>query len=208
MPIQSDPNNPGLVVVDAAAEPIRFTGIPRAAAATQGGSLALDMQAGTSGLALSQRYYQDNPGADGSGTYAESFDVLLPSGTCGRVSRIRARVDFPAAVGEQALIRLYLYRKVNGVFSYTNMFTAPYTIDNTTDWSVTFDITSLDKGLIINPNTDSIAVSNVYTAGGAPSMRALRVDFEVQPVEMTEATAAGAAAALEFTSGAGQWPLP
>lgn len=131
-------------------------------------------------IETTQRYYQDYPGGDGPGTYAESFPVLLEQGVKGKLSRVTARIDFPAAVGESATIRLFRYRKTsaNGSFTYTAL-TSAYVIDDSFPWSWTEDISDqiLDKDL--DSTTDSIAVSVVYTNTGGPTIRALRVDFQV-----------------------------
>jgi len=128
-------------------------------------------------------FYQDNPPALGSGTYAESFPVVPSPGGLLKLRRLAVRWDFPFAAGERARIRLYRYRKPApfGPFSYTQI-TDLFDADNTRDWSWTYDISDrIRNGFDINPETDSMAVSNVYTAGGAPSVRALRVDFEYEP---------------------------
>lgn len=131
-------------------------------------------------LAQTYSFYQDNPPALGSGTYAESFPVPQGLGVdLMRLSYLSVRWDFPFAAGERARIRLYRYRKPApfGPFAYTQI-TDLFDADNTRDWSWTYDISDrIRNGFDLNPITDSIAVSNVYTAGGGPSVRALRVDF-------------------------------
>lgn len=136
-------------------------------------------------LAQTYSFYQDNPPALGSGTYAESFPVPqeLVSGLL-KLSYLSVRWDFPFAAGERARIRLYRYRKPApfGPFAYTQI-TDLFDGDNTNDWSWTYDISDrIRNGFDLNPLTDSIAVSNVYTAGGAPSVRALRVDFRYERI--------------------------
>jgi hypothetical protein len=125
------------------------------------------------------RFYQDNPSALGSGTYAESYAVPHGGGLL-KLASLACRVDFPFGAGEQAIIRLYRYRKVPGpfgAFSYTQI-TDTFVFNNTFDWSWTYPINgNIRNGFSLDPVTDSIAVSNVYTAGGSPSARALRVDF-------------------------------
>lgn len=130
-----------------------------------------------------QSYYQDNPGAQGSGTYAQSFFVDgfgLASEL--RLAKLKARIDFPAAVGEQAIIRCYRYRKTGpaGAFNYTQVSDS-YIITSATPWSWTVDLEYAIRNFTYNPVTDSLAVSNVYTAGGGPTMRALRVDIGFGP---------------------------
>lgn len=128
-------------------------------------------------------YYQDYPGSTGNGTYAQSYAIFVPTGTrFGKLTFLSVRIDAPAAVGEQSIIRLYLYRKTgpDGDFSYSQM-TEAYVVDSNTPWSWTVDITDhIYSGYIMNPITDSIAVSNVYSNGGIFNMRALRVDFQTQ----------------------------
>jgi hypothetical protein len=146
-------------------------------------------------LGTNQRYYQDNPGADGPGTYAESYAVLVPDGTVGMLSKVTIRSDLPAAVGETATLRLYRYRKTgpSGSFFY-NQITDTFVFDSTDPWSWTIDLTDhIRDGFLLNPATDSIAISNVYTNTGATGMRALRVDFRVEVVEASTVTVAAAA---------------
>lgn len=128
-------------------------------------------------------FYQDFPGSDGIGTYAQSYAIFVPTGIrAGKLTFLSVRIDFPASVGEQAIIRLYLYRKTgpNGAFGYSQM-TDAYVVNDLTPWSWTVDISDhIFPGFILDPITDSIAVSNVYTNGGVGTMRALRVDFQVE----------------------------
>jgi len=123
-------------------------------------------------------FYQDNPGALGSGTYAQSFPVPKGFSSAQELTWLACRVDFPFGPGEQALIRVYRYRKPNpgGAFSYTQI-TDAVTFDSSYDWSWTYPFLGAIRDFDLNPDTDSLAISNVYTAGGAPSARALRVDI-------------------------------
>lgn len=125
-------------------------------------------------------FYQDNPGADGSGTYAESFPIPRKTGISSfLIASLSARVDFPFGAGESATLRLFRYRKTQpfGVFSIQQI-TSTFVFNNSFDWSWTYPLESLIlPGFDLNPLTDSIAASNVYVAGGAPSARALRFDF-------------------------------
>ena len=129
-------------------------------------------------------YYQDNPPADGSGTYAESFPVPPFMGVpLLKLAYLAVRWDFPFSAGERARIRLYRYRKAApfGPFAYTQI-TDLFDADNTRDWSWTYDISDrIRNGFDLNPLTDSLAVSNVYTEGGSSTVRALRVDFAMEP---------------------------
>lgn len=144
-----------------------------------------------------QRYYQDNPGAQGSGTYAQSFPVtpLLPYPAL-RLSQLSVRWDFPFAAGEQATIRLYIYRKASefGAFNLIQA-TDPFVADNTRGWSWTHQVSNLIRvGPVfnLNPETDSIAVSNVYVSGPSPTARALRVCFSMIPDDAPVAIPFGA----------------
>lgn len=126
-------------------------------------------------------FYQDDPSALGGGTYAESYPV--PGLDITRLRSLTMRVDLPFGAGELARIRLYRYRKPApfGPFNYTQI-TDLVVLDNTLDWSWTYDFSSaIRNGFDINPRTDSIAVSNVYTPGPTPNTRALRVDFTYKP---------------------------
>lgn len=133
-------------------------------------------------LGNTQRYYQDNPGSLGPGTYAESFPPLVPQGTKGVLDKVTVRIDFPADLGEQSTIRLYRYRKTgpSGSFFYDQL-TSSFVVNDASPWSWTQDISNLIiGGRDLDPETDSIAVSNVYTNTGAATMRALRVDFNLR----------------------------
>lgn len=125
-------------------------------------------------------FYQDAPPSLGSGTYAQSFIVPPYLGVdFFKLSYLAVRCDFPFSPGENARIRLYRYRKPApyGPFSYTQI-TDLFDANDTIDWSWTYDISSyIRSGFDLNPITDSLAVSNVYTAGATPSVRALRIDF-------------------------------
>lgn len=125
-----------------------------------------------------QTFYMDHPGALGSGTYAEDF-VVPPNPTGGagllRLGYLSARCEFPFAAGETATLRAYRYRKTapGGAFTYTQI-TDTFVFSNTLDWSWTWPL--LDRirdGFLFDPLTDALALSNVYVAGGAPSVRAL-----------------------------------
>ena len=136
-------------------------------------------------IGTNQFYYQANPGADGSGTYAQSYTPLIPDGTIGRLQKITVRQDFPAGVGETATIRFYRYRKTSPTGSFfVDQITDTFVLDSTDPWSWTIDITdNIRPGYSLDPITDGIAISNVYVSGGAPTMRALRVDFRVEVVD-------------------------
>lgn len=134
--------------------------------------------AGTAGS-----FYQDNPPAQGGGTYAQSFKVPPYLGTRPfKLAYLAVRWESPFSPGERARIRLYRYRKdmPNGHFSYTQI-TNLFDANDTLDWSWTYDISGyIRNGFDLDPTTDTLAVSNVYTLGGG-SVRALRVDFAMAP---------------------------
>lgn len=156
-------------------------------------------------IGTSQRYYQDNPGALGPGTYAESFAVLLPEGAIGRLSKLTVRADFPAAAGESATIRLYRFRKTAPFGSFfIDQITDTFVYDSADPWSWTIDISSnIRGGFMLDPLTDSIAVSNVYANAGGPTLRALRVDFSVEPVDISILSADTNTPVV----GPGPWPI-
>lgn len=137
------------------------------------------------GLTL-RSYYQDNPPVDGSGTYAQSFMVPPFMGVpLLRLAYLAVRWDLPFAAGERARIRLYRYRKPApfGPFALTQI-TDLFDADNTRDWSWTYDISDrIRPNFDLNPVTDSLAVSNVYTSGATPNVRALRVDFAMEDLD-------------------------
>lgn len=141
-----------------------------------------------------QSFYQDNPKALGSGTYAESFPVPPYLGiNLFKLGYLGVRWDFPFAPGERARIRLYRYRKNEpfGSFSYVQI-TDIFDADDSRDWSWTYDISDrIRNGFNLDPRTDSIAVSNVYTSTPNPGgVRALRVDFALaQSEQFNEAQA-------------------
>jgi hypothetical protein len=155
-------------------------------------------------LGTNQAFYQDNPPADGSGTYAQSYTVLLPEGTVGMLSKVTVRAELPAAAGESATIRLYRYRKDAPFGSFfLDQITDTFVYDSTQPWSWTIDISdNIRSGFLLDPLTDGIAVSNVYVAGGTPSIRALRVDFRVEVVDTTTMTLSTP------TPGVMTWPAP
>jgi len=133
-------------------------------------------------VGTNQFYYEDDPGTLGSGTRAQSYTVLLPENTVGTLSNVTVRQDFPAAAGESATIRIYRYRKTGPTGSFfVDLITDPFVLDSSEPWSWTIDISdNIRSGYNLNPITDGLAVSNVYVAGGGPTMRAMRVDFRVE----------------------------
>jgi hypothetical protein len=156
-------------------------------------------------IGTNQFYYEDDPGSLGSGTRAQSYPVLLPRGTVGMLSAVWVRQDFPAAAGETATLRLYRYRKTSPTGSFfVDQITDTFVLDSTDPWSWTIDISAnIRPGYDLNPITDGIAVSNVYVAGGTPTMRALRLDFRVEVVDTTSMVLAAATP----TAGPLAWPV-
>ena len=153
-------------------------------------------------IATNQYFYQDNPGADGAGTYAQSYAVLVPEQTLGQLHKVTVRQDFPAAAGESASIRLFRYRKASafGAF-FIDQITSTFVLDSADPWSWTIDISAnILPGFLLNWVTDMVAISNVYVPGGGPTMRALRVDFQVSVVESSIITQAPS------TPGVMTWP--
>ena len=135
------------------------------------------MKNATVQAASSESYYRDSltPGID-----AQSYQVrslgLVPYL---RLASLFVRCEIPAGAGESILLRFYRYRKVEGVFNYTQI-TDAITIDDSTDWSVNIDLSAaIRDGFELNPTTDSIAVSCDYTSG-AGALRAFRVDFSCE----------------------------
>ena len=120
-----------------------------------------------------QRFYQDIPP---SGNNGETYYVPLKQ--IGKLSEIRVRWDLPFTT-DTALIRLWRYRKVNGVFSYTQL-TDGTTFDSSYDWSVWHDISDTIRNFDLDPDTDMVAVTNVYTPGASPTVRALNVTFTIE----------------------------
>lgn len=145
-------------------------------------------------VGTNQYFYQDDPGTDGVGTYAQSYTILIPADTEGVLRELTVRQDSPAAVGETASIRLFRFRKTAPFGSFfLDQITDTYVLDSTDPWSWTIDISSnIRPGFLLDPETDSIAVSNVYTNTGVSTMRALRVDFRVEVVDATTFVAAAA----------------
>ena len=127
--------------------------------------------------ASSESYYRDSLTA---GIDAQSYQVrslgLVPYL---RLASLFVRCELPAGDGESVLLRFYRYRKVEGVFDYTQI-TDAITIDASTDWSVNIDLSdAIRDGFELDPTTDSIAVSCDYTAG-VGTLRAFRVDFSCE----------------------------
>lgn len=155
-------------------------------------------------LATNQYFYQDDPGTDGIGTYAQSYAVLVPEQTLGALHKVTARVETPAAVGETASIRLFRFRKASafGAF-FVDQITSTFVLDSADPWSWTIDISAnILPGFLLNCATDMVAISNVYTNTGTATMRALRVDFQVAVVESALVTQAAATPAVMT------WPVP
>lgn len=136
-------------------------------------------------LATNQYFYQDDPGTDGVGTYAQSYAVLVPMETLGQLYKVTVRQDFPATAGETATIRLFRYRKTSAFGSFfLDQITSTFVLDSADPWSWTIDISAnILPGFLLNCATDMVAISNVYTNTGASTMRALRVDFQVTVIE-------------------------
>ena len=128
--------------------------------------------------ATTQRFYQDTPPAGNNG---ETF--YIPLKTTGRLSQIRVRWDSPFNT-DTAQIRFWRYRKVDGVFSYTQI-TDSITFNSTYDWSVWHDISDLIRDYDLDPDTDMVAVTNVYTQGASPTVRALNVTFTMVSSEIS-----------------------
>jgi len=116
----------------------------------------------------------------GSGTYAQSFPIR--SSGLMKIVQLSGRIDYPASGAENARIRLYRYRKTApfGTFNYTQI-TSLFDINAAFPWSWTMDESDKINAFTLDPVTDSLAVSNVYTAGATPTMRALRIDFILGP---------------------------
>lgn len=127
--------------------------------------------------ATTQRFYQDTPPPGNNG---ETFFIPLES--TGRIIQIKVRWDLPFNT-DTAQIRFWRYRKVNGVFSYTQI-TDSITFNSSYDWSVWHDISNLVRNYDLNPETDMVAVTNVYTQGASPNVRALNVTFTVVSNEL------------------------
>lgn len=129
-------------------------------------------------------FYQDDPGSLGSGTYAQSFPVrTLDLKSALVINSLSGRVEFPAAAGESATIALFRFRKPApfGPFILSQI-TDAFVIDATSPWSWTIrEDDEIRPGFQMVKATDSLAVSNVYVAGGGPTMRALRIDFDMAP---------------------------
>ena len=128
-----------------------------------------------------QRFYQDTPPPGNNG---ETFYVPLKQ--IGKLTEIRVRWDLPFST-DTALIRFWRYRKVDGVFSYTQI-TDGTTFDSSYDWSVWHDISDTIRNFDLDPETDMVAVTNVYTPGGSPTVRALNVTFTIEANELNEAS--------------------
>jgi len=130
-------------------------------------------------------FYQDDLPTLGTGTYAESFpvpqNVDIPAM---RLSYVGVRWELPFSAGESAIIRLFRFRKPAPFGPFTlSQITDAFVANDTLDWSWTYDISAnIRSGFDLNPLTDSVAVSNVYVAGGTPNVRAFRVDFAYEAI--------------------------
>ncbi len=137
------------------------------------------------------KYLQDDLPTLGSGTYAGSDDIKLSTfGVVGQLARMRIRFDFPFASGESAIVRIYRYRTVNGVFIGYCQITDALTFDDTFQFSETNDYSgAIRAGMFLSPAIDSLATSIVYTAGGTPTNRAFRIDHWLSIAELEVPTA-------------------
>ena len=130
-----------------------------------------------------QSHYIDNPSAGGA--FSQSYPVdLFGLAEIGHLGSIEARIEYPAASGEQALVRFWRYRKTSPStgFAYKQI-TNNFYVNDQTDWSWTNDMSQYIRAgsaYDLNPETDSLALTITYTPGASPSMRALRIDFYLE----------------------------
>lgn len=157
------------------------------------------------------KYLQDDLPTLGSGTFAGSDDVKLSTfGFVGQLARLRIRFDFSFAAGESAVIRVYRYRTFQGVFLGYCQITDSVTLTDADQFSETDDFSSaIRPGMFLSPAVDSLATSIVYTAGGTPTMRALRIDhwLSIASIEIpTQLPPVDTQVRTVMSAGVNQWP--
>lgn len=107
-----------------------------------------------------------------TGTSANAVPIRIPST---RLTSIKTWFAVPLAGTATIKLRVYRYRRVNGVFSYVQL-NDTITLDSSTDWSVIHDWSSTIRNIEINQDTDELAISTVYTLNGASNnIRALQI---------------------------------
>jgi hypothetical protein len=127
--------------------------------------------------AATQRFYRGSFTA--GNTNNETFYIPAAVGANAVLASINCRWDYPFTT-DSALIRFWRYRKVNGVFSYTQI-TNSVTFDSTDDWSVWHDISDQIRasGRDLNQLTDMVAITVVYTTGATPTVQAFNCTFTI-----------------------------
>ncbi len=124
------------------------------------------------GASMAVRYADSVP----VGTSATAEPIRIPSD---RVTRLTAWFALPPASGTQSItLRLYRYRRVDGVFNYTQLNDS-VVITSALAWSVIHDFSSTLRDIDINQETDVIAISTVNSLGGGSNhIRALMITVE------------------------------
>ena len=121
----------------------------------------------TNDASISTRYLDSVP----TGTSASAVPIRVPSN---RVTSLTAWFALPPAAGTTINLRLYRYRRVGGVFAYTQLSDSVL-LDTSFAWSVVHDLSFALRDIDIEP-TDVLAISTVNTLSGNPnSMRALLI---------------------------------
>jgi len=120
------------------------------------------------GISMIIRYLDTVP----SGTTAESYPIKIASD---KMTSIKVWLALPMDGDSTIALRFYRYRKVGGVFSYTQL-NDTITLDSSVDWSIIHDYSSTLRSIDLNQDTDTIAISTVNTIGtGTNSIRALTI---------------------------------
>lgn len=153
----------------------------------------------------STSFYQDQPSALPASNNAQSFEVrTLRLVDFVKLRSIRVRVEIPASAGESCLIRIWRFRRPIGGGLSIHQITDSIIVDNTQDFSIVRDVSAaIRNGFGLDETQDSLAIGNAYTAGGAPAIRALRVDVDFEVHGPLAHTPAGS---VPFGGPAATWP--
>jgi len=118
-----------------------------------------------------------------SGTSANAVPIKIVSN---QLTSIKVWFAIPPSAAQVILLRVYRYRKINGVFQYTQL-NDTITINSSLDWSTIHDFSGEIRDIDIDMDTDMLAISTVNTLGGDPnSIRALTVTVETGVTNSTK----------------------
>ena len=136
--------------------------------------------------------YVDNPAVElASGAASRSFVLGQCLGLADddrfesmKLRKIRLRCEFPTSGAEELLVRFWRYHKddPNTGFFYQQI-SDPYTLDASFPWSWTVDISDIIRPIVLDTRFDALAITGHYTPGTGPSLRAVSVEWDLEPVD-------------------------